>query len=86
MHPELTKSSISDQFTVGVTQCHVEVTGLPLSVSDRSFLKLYRLRSVYVLKTSLSVTLLQSRLLSVWAGKSESRGVVTCCCVVTCME
>ena len=45
------------------------MTGLPLSVSDRSFLKLYRLMSVYVLKTSLSVTPLQSRLLSVWAGK-----------------
>ena len=62
MHPELTKSSISDQFTV-------EVTGLPLSVSDRSFLELYRLRSVYVLKTSLSESPLQSGLLSVWAGK-----------------
>ena len=39
-----------------------------------------------MLKTSLGVTLLQSGLLSVWAGKSESRGVVMCCCVVTCME
>ena len=46
------------------------MTGLPLSViSDRSFLKLYRLRSVYVLKTSLSVTPLQSRLLSVGREK-----------------
>ena len=40
-----------------------------------------------MLKTSLSVSPLQSRLLSVWGGgESESRGVVTCCCVVTCME
>jgi len=36
-----------------------------------------------VLKTSLSVSPLQFGCLS---GKSESRGVVTCRCVVTCME
>ena len=50
-----------------------------LSVSVSSFLKLHRVRSVYVLKTSLSASLLQfgSPLFVCLGGKSESRRVVT---------
>ena len=42
-----------------------------------------------MLKTSLSVSPLQFGLplyVCFKGEKSESRGVVTCCCVVTCME
>ena len=59
------------QFTGGVAQCCSYTAGLPLSVSVGSFLKLYRVRSVHPLKTSLSVSPLQfgSRFLCVLAGK-----------------